>query len=140
MEQHAIFYPVIGMAFLTLFIGIRMLLLRIKAVKEDGLSPAYFLLNKGGRLSDRLVKTTHHYNNLFEMPVLFYVVTISIFVTEQVDWVYISLAWVYLLTRMAHAYIHTGYNYLRHRLNAFLLSSAVLYSMWIKLLIELLMQ
>ena len=41
------------------------------------------------------------------------------------------MAWLFVLSRLAHAYIHTGTNYVRHRFNAFLVGAVVLLAMWI---------
>ncbi|MBT9096440.1 MAPEG family protein [Methylovulum psychrotolerans] len=73
MQQALMVYPMVAMVLLTFVIGIWMLRLRIKAVKEGVLNPGYFLLNRGAKLPDGLAKVTQHYANLFEMPVLFYV-------------------------------------------------------------------
>ena len=137
MQQNWIFYPVIGMVLLTLYISARMLVMRFRAVKQDGLNPAYFLLNRGGKPPDYLVKVTQHYENLFESPVLFYLAIVLIFVTSSADPVYLSLAWLYLTLRVIHAIIHTTYNNLLHRQRAFLFGSLVLYGMWLRLFIQL---
>lgn len=137
MEQNTIVYPVIGMAFLTLFVGVRMLLLRMKAVHKDGLNPAYFLLNKGAKPPEYLLKTTQHYENLLELPVLFYVVVLILLSTGVVDYIFLILAWFYFIVRTIHTYIHITYNDLKHRRNVFLISTVVLYLMWFKLLVKL---
>jgi hypothetical protein len=128
------------MIFLTLIVAIRMLLLRIKAVRQGNINPAYFLLNKGAKLPDNLVKATQHYENLFEMPILFYVIVLALLALQRVDAVFILLAWGYLITRVAHAYIHTTYNHLRHRRNVFLFSCLILFAMWTTLFIKLLIR
>lgn len=138
MQQNWILYPVVGMAFLTLYVGVRMLVLRVRAVRKDGLNPAYFLLNRGGKPPEYLTRVTQHYDNLFELPVLFYVVVAFIFVMDKTDHVYIVLAWLYFMTRILHAMIHTTYNNLSHRRNAFLASTLVLYAIWGRLFIQLL--
>ncbi len=126
------------MAFLTLFIGVKGLFLRIRAVKNDGLKPSYFLLNSGEKPPEYVTKFSQHYENLFELPVLFYVVTILLLVIEKVDVLYLVLAWLYLFFRVCHAYIHTTSNKLSRRKNIFLLSAIILYIIWSRLLIELL--
>ena len=138
--QSLILLPVIGMALLTFVVAFCMLLLRIKAVKNKQLPRSYFLLNRGGEPPQDLVKASNHFNNLFEFPVLFYVVVLSLLVLEVVDSIYIVLAWAYLLLRVVHAYIHIAYNNVSHRRNVFLLSLVVLYAIWIRLLLQLLAQ
>ena len=130
MQTTWILYPLFAMALLTLFVALRMLLLRIKAVRSGDLSVSYFRTNAGGEEPDALRKTTQHYDNLFEMPVLFYLVVIVIFISNSVDVVQLVLAWAYFLLCVAHAYIHIGYNNVLHRMKIFLFSTVVMYSMW----------
>ncbi|WP_126453350.1 MAPEG family protein [Sulfuriflexus mobilis] len=138
MQQHWMLFPVIGMVFLSLYVGLRMLALRIRAVREDNLSPAYFLLNRGGKPPEYLTKVSQNYDNQFEQPVLFYVVVILVLVMERGDYVYLALAWSYFIMRILHTVIHTTYNNIFHRRNAFLLSVLALYVMWGILFIQLL--
>ena len=125
------------MAFLTLYVGVRMLMLRIKAVREEKLNMSYFLLNQGGIRPEYLIKTEQHYENLFELPVLFYVVVALVVVMGGVDYWYVLLSWLYFVSRMVHASIHLTYNNLIHRRYAFFVSTAALYFMWGKLFVEL---
>ncbi|PPD45284.1 MAG: hypothetical protein CTY16_10310 [Methylobacter sp.] len=138
MKQALIVYPVFAVVLLTFVIGIWMLRLRIRAVKEEGLNPGYFLLNRGAKLPDGLAKVTQHYDNLFEMPVLFYVACLSVLATNSTDIVFLCLAWFFVGARYAHAYIHTTYNGLKHRRLAFLAGTSIVAAMWIKLFIQLL--
>lgn len=138
MQQNWMLYPLIGMVFLSLYVGLRMLVLRIRAVREDNLNPAYFLLNRGGKPPGYLTRVTQNYDNQFEQPVLFYVVVILVLVMERADYVYLALAWSYFITRILHTAIHTTYNNIFHRRNAFLLSVLALYAMWGLLFIQLL--
>ena len=139
MQQIWIWYPVLGMALLTFYIGMRVAMLRVKAVREDGLRPAYFLLNRGGKPPEYLIKMTHQYENLFELPILFYLGVGIVFMLNRVDYGYLLLAWSYFVLRIVHAYIHTTYNRLRHRRSVFLFSALILMIFWVRLAIELIL-
>lgn len=136
MKQDLILLPLFVMFLLTFAIGVWMLKLRFKAVREDGLNPGYFQLNRGAKLPDYLAKVTNHYENLFELPVLFYVVCLALYAGNKADVTYIGLAWLFVVIRYAHAYIHTTYNNLRHRRLVFLCGSLVLALMWVKLAVS----
>jgi hypothetical protein len=136
--QHAMIYPLVGMSLLTLGVALLTLAYRIRAVKQDGLNPLYFKLNRGGKPPEYMMRTEQHYQNLFEMPVLFYLVMVLILVLEWSDGLYVALAWLYVVTRLAHGVIHIKYNKLIQRRNVFLLSTLVLYSLWGRLLFQLL--
>ena len=137
MNHDLILLPLIAMFMLTYTVGIWMVKLRFKAVKVDGLNPGYFQTNRGAKLPDYLAKVTNHYVNLFELPVLFYVVCVVIYAGNKVDATYIVLAWLFVAFRFAHAYIHTTYNNLRHRRNTFLCGSLVLALMWLRLAVQI---
>ena len=48
-----------------------------------------------------------------------------------------QLAWVYVVLRVGHSFIHLGYNRVPHRLIAFALSNFVLTGLWLVLLFGL---
>jgi len=136
MNQLLLLLPIFGMIALTVGIALWMLKLRYRAVLQDGVSPAYFKLNRGAKLPDYLVRVTQHYENLFETPLLFYIAILFVLVLKQNDWIYIALAWLYFASRLAHAYVHTTHNRILVRRNAFIISSVFLLSLWIKLLFD----
>jgi hypothetical protein len=41
------------------------------------------------------------------------------------------LSWVFVLTRLLHAYIHIGSNVVRYRFNVFALGVMILLAMWL---------
>ncbi len=138
MSQESIIFPLIAMVALTVAISVYLLKSRYRAVLEDGLDPRYFKQNSGADLPDYLVRVTQHYENLFEMPMLFYVVCILLFITQNVDIASVVLAWGYFFSRIVHAYIHIGKNRLLQRRNSFFVSSLFLLALWVWLCIKLL--
>ena len=137
MHQSTIIYPLIGMVFLTFIVGVKMLASRVRAVKKEGMNPAFFKLNRGAKQPDYLVKVSQHYENLFELPLLFHVASILIFITNKTDAIYLTLAISFVAVRYTHAFIHITYNNLIHRRNAFLIGAIVLFLMWLRLLVQL---
>ncbi|GAC21402.1 hypothetical protein GARC_4460 [Paraglaciecola arctica BSs20135] len=69
--------------------------------------------------------------NQFEAPVLFYVLCLVLYSINAADMVAIGLAWLFALSRFAHAYVHIGSNYVPMRLRLFLLGCFVLIAMLI---------
>lgn len=136
MSQILVLYPAFAMALLTFVAAAWLLRCRIKAVKS-GLTPLYFRLNHGAKLPDYVVQATQHYDNLFEMPMLFYVVVLLAYVTQQADWALMWLGWGYVGTRLAHTLIHLGQNKLRQRMRVFLFSYSLLVMMWAWLFMRL---
>ena len=130
MTPDWILYPLFAMFLLTLLVSLRTLQLRYRAVLRDGLPAGYFRHNRGGKPPGYLLQAEQHYNNLFETPVLFYAVVLVAFITQQVDQFGVILAWCYVLTRLAHAWIHLGKNNVLQRRNIFIVSTLLLTMLW----------
>ena len=69
--------------------------------------------------------------NQFELPVLFYALIAFILVTKFGDLLLLVLAWVFVLSRIVHAYIHTTNNNVDQRFMAYGAGLFVLLAMWI---------
>jgi hypothetical protein len=72
--------------------------------------------------------------NLLELPVLFYVACITLYMTKTVDTTSLTLAWSYFTLRACHSAVHLGYNNVYHRLTLFALSNVLLVIMWARIL------
>ena len=70
------------------------------------------------------------YDNQFQLPVLFYVLTILAIFTKHADYLFVVLAWVFVASRLVHAYIHCTTNYVRYRFLSFAIGLIVLIAMW----------
>ncbi len=68
--------------------------------------------------------------NLFELPVLFYVAAIVIRITSMEDSTYTGLAWSYVGLRAVHSFVHCTCNQVMLRFTAYFLSCLVLWVIW----------
>ncbi len=75
--------------------------------------------------------------NLLEVPVLFYVVCIVSYVTQNVTSGMVILGWTYFGFRVAHSLVYLTYNHAVHRFLAFAVSNVALVIMWAGLLLAL---
>ena len=137
MNHTAVLYPMFVLVLLTLSVGIALYLLRRGAVRRGEIGLAYFLLNRGGRLPEYLVRVDQHYTNLFELPVLFYALVLILYVGGEVDWYQVWFLWGFVLSRIAHTLIHVTLNRLRWRMVAFLIGFAFLAAGWAALGLDL---
>jgi hypothetical protein len=78
------------------------------------------------------------YNSQFQVPLLFYVVVILALFTRTADLIFVVLSWLFVLARLAHAYIHTTSNHVPTRFNAFAVGVLVLLIMWIMFAVKIL--
>lgn len=77
------------------------------------------------------------FHNQLELPILFYVVVIVALVTRKADLLFVCLSWVFVVTRYAHAFEHTGANRLKFRFGAFFACALVLLALWLMLALKL---
>lgn len=87
----------------------------------------------------RILQISNAYHNQFELPVLFYAAVAFALMTRQAGFVFVILSWLYVLTRLVHAYIYTSNNVLRWRFSVFLVGALVLMAMWILLAVQILL-
>ena len=126
-----IFYPVFAMFALTTFCLFRLARLRFAAVRQGEIDPRFFKLYRNAEEPDVLRVHSRHLSNLFESPVLFYVIAVIAFVTDQTGILPLCLAWAYAVLRYAHSYVHLTSNHVLTRFRLFALSWVVLIAMWL---------
>ena len=78
------------------------------------------------------------YDSQFQIPLLFYVLVVLAWITKQADLLFVVMAWIFVLSRLAHAYIHTSSNHVPTRFRAFAFGMLVLLLMWIIFAIHIL--
>ncbi len=132
-----IIYPVSLLALWTLAISVYVLYARVNSSMTGKINPVYFRLFQGYEAPDSVIKSTRQWANLFEAPVLFYVVCILIIITNTSNVWFARLAWCYVVARIVHSIIHITYNKVMHRLSAFMVSQLALLIMWILLIFEI---
>jgi hypothetical protein len=79
----------------------------------------------------RATQISNCYDSQFELPLLFYVLVILAWTTRQADLIFVVMAWIFVLARLAHAYVHTTSNYVPTRFWVFAVGMLVLLLMWI---------
>lgn len=131
-------YPMFSMVLLTLAVGVIALKTRFDSVKKKEISPRYYLTMKAeeGEIVPEFVhKTTRLLNNMFEIPVLFYVAGTLAIAMEVESTAAVITAWIFIASRIFHAWIYLTYNNLMHRMQVFWVGVVSVVVLWILLLI-----
>ena len=84
------------------------------------------------------LQVQYSFSNQFELPVLFYVLTILAYVTHHAGTLFVVLAWVFVIFRLLQAYVHVTNNKVRLRGIFFGISALALAIMWIVFIIQIL--
>ncbi|MEJ2432146.1 MAG: MAPEG family protein [Pseudolabrys sp.] len=86
----------------------------------------------------RTQQVVNCFANQFELPVLFYVLTILEIITRQADLIFLILAWVFVLTRLMHALVHTTSIMVMRRGAWYGFGAVALLVMWIIFMVRIL--
>lgn len=131
--------PLLAMAAITFVLMFGMVITRRRAVMEKQTDPKDLLVRGGSNpWPPQAAQFSDAYQNALELPVLFYAVIILAFITRQADYVFVVLAWLFVLCRAVQAYVHTTSNTRKYRSYAFRAGAFALVVMWAWFAIRLL--
>ena len=132
MGQTAIFGPFFATMGLTLVVWIYMYARRIPFIRSLG-DVDLSIPGELARLSPASVSNpSDNLKNLFEMPVLFYALSLYLFVTGQVDGAYVAGGWIFAAFRVLHSAVHCTFNLVLLRFYLYLVSCLALFFMGIR--------
>ncbi|MDG4903874.1 MULTISPECIES: MAPEG family protein [unclassified Mesorhizobium] len=136
MNQTAIFWPMLAQVLLVYIVYLVMLKRRHLAVKSGEAKISQYKVRSTEPASS--VTVANNLINQFELPVLFHVLCLALFVTNGVNYLTLTLMWLFVVTRYVHAWVHLTRNYLLHRSRAFFLGAGILLVAWIWFALHLL--
>jgi hypothetical protein len=87
----------------------------------------------------RTQQIAYSFSNQFELPVLFYVLTILEIITRHADLVFVVLAWVFVIARLGQAYVHTTSNRVLRRGINYVIGAFVLIVMWVVFMVRIML-
>ncbi|MFZ6748877.1 MAPEG family protein [Undibacterium sp. Ren11W] len=138
MHNPAILYPVFALAGWTALVLLLIPFFRVRAGLRREIVSDDFKYGESAKVPAYVSISNRNYMNLLELPVLFYVVCLMLYMTQLETQMSLSsstrmlaLAWTYVGLRVVHSIIHLSYNAVMHRLTAFALSNVVLIILWI---------
>ena len=126
-------YPMAAMVFYVFVLGIINFLARSKAIRAKKLSLGYFKNHdfKNYDAPEHIVRFGRHFDNQFQVPVIFMFTLLAAGIYTPTDRAVFVLAWLFLLTRVVHSWIHLGSNNVLRRAQAYFFGWIVLMLMWV---------
>ena len=125
--------PLSVMVFLKIFLTFRLLLFAYQNIKEKKINLDQFQLYEGD-FPDKLRSARYQFQNMFELPVLFYVLCILHINFNNYTQLDIYLAWGFVIFRVLHFFVRLqnqrGLN-IRTRTLTFILSLIFLTVSWV---------
>jgi len=108
MDQEALLIPVIALILWTFTIFLIMAYGRLRFTKNP--QDAAHTKDIKGTMPAWVERTGDNYNHLFEQPVAFYVVTLSIALINSYDSLMVQLAWAFVVLRIIHSLVQLTFN------------------------------
>ena len=134
---HAILWPAFALAALTFVVWLRMFFTRVGEMRRLRIHPQSVATSP--QAAQRFVDTraADNFRNLFELPLLFYVAISISHAVAATNGLLLVLAWLFVVSRIAHSAIQCGYNRVMHRFFAYLAGGVVLWALWGALAVSL---
>jgi hypothetical protein len=137
MSVQAILLPLFVEVILTFLLFFSMAFLRTRDFNAGVVRPQDIALREPN-WPKRTMQFANAFANQLELPVLFYVLTILEYITHLAGVIFVVLAWVFVLFRCLHAFVHVTSNIVRLRGALFGVSAFVLAIMWVIYIVEVL--
>lgn len=137
MSVQAIFLPLFVEVILTFALLFWMAALRTRDFGSGAVQPEDVALREP-KWPKPTAQVANAFSNQFEVPVLFYVLTILAYVTHLAGVAFVALAWVFVVFRLLHAFVHVTSNIVRLRGTLYAVAAVVLAIMWAIYIVQVL--
>jgi len=137
MSLQAILLPLFVEVILTFALWVWMAALRTRDFGAGAVRPQDIGLREPN-WPKRTMQLGNAFSNQFEIPVLFYVLTILAYVTHHAGYLFVVLAWIFVIFRLLHAFVHVTSNIVRLRGSLYAAATVVLALMWAIYIVEVL--
>jgi len=138
MSVSSLLLPVFVQVGLTFGLMLWMASQRVTAITSGAVRPKDISLREPN-WPERATQIANAFHNQLELPMLFYVVVALILTTRTNSIEFVVLAWAFVVSRLVHAYIHTGSNRVDRRFYAMLAGMLILVAMWLTFAVRVLL-
>ena len=140
MNGSEIFKPFTAMLVLTFVVWVHMYVTRIGYMVRNRVDAQKMTTPDRAMdlLPDSINYAAFNLRNLAELPVAFYALCLMLYVTGQVDAVYVGAAWAFFVFRALHSLVHCTFNRVIVRFGFYMLSALALWFMLARAVIGLL--
>ena len=123
MQNHLVFLPVVVQIILTILLYAHLAIVRANAAKQGLVNEERRALHDDA-WPDSVIQVNNCVQNQFEVPVLFYVLVILLWLTNGVNLYVHIFAWAFVSSRIFHALVHVRSNYVPLRRKVFIIGGA----------------
>ncbi len=137
MDKILIIYPILAVVLMNFIVMFHMRYMISKAIKNRDVEYKYFKAYESSA-PEYLLTSRHHYKNFFEIPILFYLLCLVLYMIDDVSAIDLWIAWLFVVFKGIHSYIRITSNYVPYRAYSFFVCVFLLFGGWINLTIKIL--
>ena len=138
MNADPIWLPCAAMVGVTALVWVKLYADRLGEMRKRGIAPQAVATAREAAGQLQRTQAAENFRNLFEVPVLFYLLCVALAVSGATTPGFVTAAWGYVALRALHSLIHVTYNRVVHRFLAYVASTVLLFGMWIAFVATLL--
>jgi hypothetical protein len=129
-----LYFPLLGQALLTFLVWFTLVFYRAYTIKRKGIDPQVLVDEaKNQEIYRSGVHLSDHFENLFEMPVLFFAGLMSSIQLGLSDEKQLYLAWGFVALRVGHTITHLTINHISTRFGFYVTSSLCCLGIWLRM-------
>jgi hypothetical protein len=118
VARNQIFWPVLALVLMTLLIYVRLIKVKIRELRAGRVNLERRALHEDA-WPESVLQINNNIRNQFELPVLFYIVCGVLWALDAVGALALVAAWLFVASRIAHAWVHLTSNYVPNRRRLF---------------------
>ena len=139
MSIPMILAPLFVQVLLTFAVMLGMMFHRTGALRR-GETRIERIANREPNWPQRATQFGNAFSNQFELPVLFYLLTVLAMATRHADLAFVLLAWVFVALRVLQAFVHVTSNNVPFRGAYYGASALVLLVMWLVFIVRIMLR
>jgi hypothetical protein len=136
VRGEALLAPLLTLVLLVGLVWLVMLVFRNYAILKGLISGTYYKRFDVDPPPDWVERPARTFNNLMQVPPLFYLLCVLMLLTQRVDGAQLALAWTFVAARWLHAFIYMIWNYLPARFGAFVASCVTLCVLYVRFALQ----
>ena len=131
MNADPIWLPCAAMVGVTALVWIKLYADRLGEMRVRRIAPQAVATAREAAGQLQRTQAAENFRNLFEVPVLFYLICVALAVSGATTPGFVAASWAYVGLRALHSLIHVTYNRVVHRFLVYVASTLLLFGMWI---------
>lgn len=131
--KHQMIYPMAVYVFSIWLLALCVFRSRVRGIRSGETSAKYFKTYTGAPPPDSILILGQHYDNQFQVPMLFLITGVLFVALDAVNPLAVGLAWLFVFSRAFHSWVHLGSNKLIPRVAGFAFGWMAVVLLWVQL-------